>query len=344
MKKISIKNKRLLLSQLMWKKHVNQKYLPHAGYMGNGEDIYLVLGFNGTGINRLIRLLSQALPNNQYIHHPLVRFEPKLTLSNQGDRLAIPYHKKLAPDHPLKRVYRMYTEWDSEESNQSVLQPEDEKGEESRLIMKETHGLLATEALIRELKCHVLFYVSDPVILVDQILTREGLDTSYLDLESKAVMDSTFLKRFHLRHIRGVLHAYKLIQRLPSKRQRRVQKKIFTIALIQDMFHKLVVRYPELATVVDFTLIEHDPRCLEFPLVNWLGAKNIDLAKRVLSMATFTQDGHDILRWTRSWPESIATFETLTSEDVRTAYKIIFDHELMRNEGQGKSWTARSAV
>jgi hypothetical protein len=283
------------------------------------------------------------VPDNQYIHHPLVKFEPKLTLSSQGDRLAIPYHKELTPDHPLKRVYRLYAEWNMVETNRNALLVENETSQQALLIMKETHGLLATEALIRELKCHVLFYVSDPVILAEQVFSREGLDTPYLDLESEAVMDAAFLKRFHLHNIRGVLHAYKLIQRLPSNHQRRVQKKIFTIALIQHMFHKLVVRYPEFATVVDFALIEHNPSCLEFPLVNWLGPNSMDLSKGVVSKACFTPNGHELQRWTRSWPESITTFDTLSSEDVRLAYQIIIDHGLMRDERQRKNWVERLA-
>jgi hypothetical protein len=344
MKQIPRQNKRLSISQLIWKRRLNQIYTPHAGYMGNGGDIHLMLGVNGAGINHLTQLLSQALPDGQYIHHPLLKFEPKLTLSNQGDRLAIPYHKELAADHPLNRIYRIYAEMNMVETRHDLFQEGDETSKEIVLIMKETHGLLATEALLRELKCHVLFYVSDPVILTEQIFSREGVDTRYLDLESEAVMDFRFLKRFFSHDVRAVLHAYKLIRRLPSDRQRSVQRKIFTIALIQHMFRMLAVRYPELATVVDFALIERDPRCLEFPLVNWLGSNNLERIKPVIDKATFTQDGQESLRWTRSWPESITTFEALSAEDVRMAYQLLIDHKLMRDEGKNKAWAERASV
>jgi hypothetical protein len=344
MKKSLKQNKRLSISQWMWEKRLNHKHMPHAGYMGNGGDIHLLLGVDGAGINHLTQLLSQALPNNHYIHHPLATFEPKLTLSNQRDRLAIPYHKQLAADHPLKRVYRIYAERNQVATNHEEPQEGNEKSQGPLLIMKETHGLLATEALLRELKCHVLFYASDPVILADQVFSQEGLDTPYLDLESEAVMDPRFLKRFLTHNLRGVLHAYKLIQRLSSRRQRRVQMKIFTIALIQHMFHMLAVRYPELATVVDFALIQNDPKRLEFPLVNWLGTNNLERSKRVLNTATFTPDGHKSRCWKRSWPESITTFEILSAEDVGMAYQLNSDHKLMRDEGMNTVWTERYAV
>jgi hypothetical protein len=189
-----------------------------------------------------------------------------------------------------------------------------------------------------------LFYVSDPVILAEQIFSHEGLDTPYLDLESEAVMDFRFLKRFFSHNLHAVLHTYKLIQRLTSRRRRRVQMKIFTIALIQHMFQMLVVRYPELATVVDFALIENSPKCLEFPLVNWLGQNGMESSKQVLNTAPFTPDGQNSQRWTHSWPESINTFETLPLEDVRLAYQLIVDHDLVRDEGKSKTWTERSAV
>lgn len=344
MKQIPLQNKRLMISQLIWKGRLNQTHTPHAGYMGNGGDIHLMLGVNGSGINHLIQLLSQALPDGQFIHHPLLKFEPRLTLSSQGDRLAVPYHKELAADHPLNRIYRIYAEMNQVEPCHELLREENETTQARLLILKETHGLLATEALLRELQCHVLFYVSDPVMLAEQIFSREGADAPYLDLESKAVMDFRFLKRFFSHDVRAVLHAYKLIQRLPSERQRRVQRKIFTIALIQHMFRMLSARYPELATVVDFTLIEPDPRRLEFPLVNWLGSNNLERIKPVLDKATFTQQGQTLLRWTRSWPESITTFEALSAEDVRLGYKLLTDHKLMRDEGKSKTWGERSFV
>ncbi len=342
MKKIHKQKKLSFINELIWKKRVNHKHLPHAGYMGNGGDLHLILGVNGTGINHLTQLLSQALPNSHYIHYPLAKFEPKLSLSYPGDRLAIPYHKELTTDHPINRIYRIYAERNLVNTYRNVLLNENETPQDAFLIMKEVHSLLASEALLRELKCHVLFYISDPVILAEQIFSREGPDTPYLDLESQAVMDSRFLKRFFPHDLRSVLHAYKLIQRLSSRHQRRLQMKIYTITLIQHMFRMLVVRYPELASIADFPLIENDPQRLEFPLVNWLGPNSLEYSKQVLNAATFSPDGQKFRRWTRSWPESINSFEILSSEDVRMAYKLIIDHEFMRDEGNKKILAERS--
>ena len=344
MKKLFKQNKRLLLSQLLWKKRLNKQHMPHAGYMGNGGDIHLVLGVDGAGISHFVQLLSQSLPENHYIHHPLVKFEPKLTLCNQGERLAMPYQKVLSADHPMSRVYRIYAEREQAERKYDLMADVKEAKQDPILILKESHGLLATEALLRELKCHCLLYVSDPVLLAEQMFSREGLDTPYLDYESEAVMDPVFLKRFLAKDLRPALHAYKLIQRLSSSRQRRVQMKIFTIALIQHMFRMLAARYPELATLVDAAVIEDDPRRLEFPLVNWLGPENLHCASRVISNATFTQEGQHALRWTRSWPESITSFEALSNKDVKLAYKLLIDHHLMSDESKRKTWAGKSVA
>lgn len=344
MKKIPRQNKRLFFSQLLWNKRVNLKYMPHAGYMGNGGDINLILGVNSAGINHLTQLLSQAISNSHFINNPLAKFEPKLTLSNQGDRLAFPYQKELTADHPLIRVYRIHAERNPLETNHDSLLMENKTKPPALLIMKETRGLLATEALLRELGCHALFYLSDPVILAEQIFSREGLDTPYLELESKAVMNSRFLKRFLSHDLRPVLHAYKMIQRLSSGHQRRVQMKVFTIALIQHMFRMLAARYPELATVVDFESIENDPKRLEFPLVNWLGPNSLERSRHILNTATFKPDGQISRRWTRSWPETINTFEVLSAKDVSMAYQILIDHELIRDDRKYKTWDERLAV
>ena len=49
-------------------------------------------------------------------------------------------------------------------------------------------------------------------------------------------------------------------------------------------------------------------------------------------------------RWTRSWPESINTFDALTAKDANLAYQIMIDHGLMRDEGKHKTWDDRFAV
>ncbi|MET0069658.1 MAG: hypothetical protein ABW096_06425 [Candidatus Thiodiazotropha sp.] len=49
-------------------------------------------------------------------------------------------------------------------------------------------------------------------------------------------------------------------------------------------------------------------------------------------------------RWTRSWPEAINAFETLTAKDVGLAYQILIDHELMRDDGKRKTWDGKVAV
>jgi hypothetical protein len=242
------------------------------------------------------------------------------------------------------RVYRIYAERNQQKSNDIDLLMGNKSLQDSLLVLKEVNALLATEAMLRELKCHVLIYVSDPVIIAEQIFSRDGLGTSYLDLECIAVMESAFLKRFLTNEIRTVLRAFKLIKRMTSRRQRSVQMKIITIALIQHMFRMLAARYPELATVVDYTIIQNDPRRLEYPLVNWLGPDNMDRTKCVIDKATFTPNGHESDRWKRSWPETITTFEVLNTEDVARAYKLVIDLGLMRDEGFSKVWTERSAV
>ncbi|MES9852251.1 MAG: hypothetical protein ABW170_10505 [Candidatus Thiodiazotropha sp. L084R] len=289
------------------------------------------------------QLLSQTLPNSHFIHNPLAKFEPKLTLSNQGDRLACPYHKNLAGDHPLNRILRIYAEDNLRETNHNLLLMENRSPPVTLLVLKETHSLMAIEALIRELQCHVLFYISDPVILAEQIFSREGVDTPYLYLESESIMDSQFLKRFLPNNIRAVLHAYKIIERLSSSRQRRVLKKIFTIALIQNMFSMLTVRYPELASVVDYEYIEDNPKRMEFPLVNWLGSNSLKYTKNVLNSATFKPDGDMPQRWTHSWPESINNFEVLSDKDVSLAYQILIDHKLMRDDVNLSRWDQKFA-
>jgi hypothetical protein len=120
--------------------------------------------------------------------------------------------------------------------------------------------------------------------------------------------------------------------------------KIFTIALIQHMFRMLAARYPELATVVDVALVEDDPMRLEFPLVNWLGPEKLQVAKRVLSTTTFSPDGHKSLRWVNSWPETITSFESLSAKDVKLAYKLLIDHQLVSDEAKRKTWMAKSVA
>jgi hypothetical protein len=96
--------------------------------------------------------------------------------------------------------------------------------------------------------------------------------------------------------------------------------------------------------VVDAPFIERGPRRLEFPLVNWLGPENMDSAARVVTTATFNTDGQNTLRWMRSWPESITGFEVLSDEDVKLAYKLLTDHNLLSDETKRRTWVEKSVA
>lgn len=313
----------------MWKQRLEHAYFDYSGLIGDTKQMHFIFGLKGSGVDHLARLLVQPGANLRYFNNPLARFEPRLVLSGSGDRLATPFSKELARDHPMLRVYRMLVEYDTDWGALRMGNRAHTKHpEQLPTLVKEQHGLLSIEAILRDFGAKTLLYVGDPVKTVDSLLQEEGLESPYLMEEGRSVLAPYFLARFLRRDYSRVMHAYRKISRLTDNRRRIILHRILVAALIQHMFRMLSARYPELVVLAEYDRLLESPVLLEDLAENLLGEAGIAIGRSASVGATFKPATSDQLIWKSAWPEQAPVTNFLSAEEVRAGYKVLQDSGL----------------
>jgi hypothetical protein len=318
-----ITEKRQSVRNWMWRQRLERANSSHAGLVGEGSELRFVLGISGTGAERLARVVAQPEVNLRFFHEPLGRFVPRLVLAGGGDRLAMPYTKELDVYHPVMRVLRMLVEGDNLWARRLNNRVKAEDPGTLPCLVSMSHGLLATEAMLRSLGAKALLYVGDPVKAVDRLLEDEGLESPYLEAEARSVLAPYFLARFLRRDYAPVLHGWRKIARQPDARRRKVLRLIVVSALIQRMFRMLAARYPSQAILVEYEQLARDPGLLNALLERLYGESGLEMAQTVALNSTFLP--HKSVRpvWKAGWPEQIPAPLFLTSEEVQAGYRLL---------------------
>ena len=149
--------KRHRMRDWMWRQRFERAHGARCGLQGDGSKVHLLLGIGGSGIDHLSRIVSRPGLQLRCYNAPLAKFEPRLSLSKAGDRLALPYLRTLDRQHPLSRIYRMMVEPDNEWANRHMSnRPEAPDLSSIPCLVKESHALLATEGLLKDMKAKAL--------------------------------------------------------------------------------------------------------------------------------------------------------------------------------------------
>jgi hypothetical protein len=162
-------------------------------------------------------------------------------------------------------------------------------------LVKESRGLLATEALLRGFRCPGLLLVSEPVRTVDQVLAAEGLGSAYLEAEGDAVLRPGFVARFMPRDSRQVVAAARVIRGLRDSRERCILGRVLTVGLLNRMFRMLDARYPA-AIAVSLRQLSAAPQNLPRLIVSLLGEGWRDSADIQVADACVTVPGQGLAR------------------------------------------------
>lgn len=320
---------KLHIRSWMWRQRMDRAHASHAGLIGDGGQVQLLLGVSGSGVDHLGRLLAQPGFPLRYFQNPLGRFEPRLSLAAGHDPLALPYSKTLERDHPLLRVMRMSMEFDNRWAlTETSNKVEAAECESLPCLVKESHALLATEAMLKAFGNRAMLYVSDPVKAVDRLFDTQGLDSAYLLEEGRSVLAPYFLARFLRRDYNRVMHIHRRIRRTQDARRRNILHRVLVIALIQHMFRMLAARYPQQAILVEYDRIADDPTPLEGMLERLLGEPGLEIGRSLMMESTFRPDGQNRVIWKNTWPESKSAAGFLTPGEIQVSYQMLKDSGL----------------
>jgi hypothetical protein len=318
--------KRSQMQNWMWQRRFDRKYGTRAGLMGDGGKIHILLGLASGGADHLIRLLSRPGHQVRIYNALLAKFRPELVLSQRGDPLAIPYQRTLERAHPIFRIYRLLEEGNNEwilKGMSNRLPPEEINN--APCLIKETRALLATESLLEGLKARMMLFVGDPVRNIDRLFDQHGLEVPYLQSEARSVLSAQFLARFMRRDYDGVLKCAKTIRRITDEREKAIKHRVLIAALIQHMFRRLSLRYPQQVVLAEYDQLEQDPQVLMNMLEHLMGPQGTTLARRTLENEAFVPTGIQQMKWRNAWPDSKTAYGFLTEEEADGCYDMLRD-------------------
>lgn len=216
----------------------NRWWIHTAGHLyGETPDpssLRLVLGVGRSGTSWLAAVLSRTRTPLRYLKEPLFHLTPPLRFARHLDHTAIQHARNLEDDHRLVRAYSLLASrnWPADLLAAPDCKQRDDLAWKLCLV-KEVHSLLATEGLLRRIRCPTLMLVRTPVQIVDSLLAAQGTDTIYLGNEFRHVQEDGFLEWLELADTRSVNEGFRAVAGAPSARLRAIGEKLLAAALVQ---------------------------------------------------------------------------------------------------------------
>lgn len=205
------------------------------------------------------------------LSEPLHHVRPRLRVGGRRDHTAIGYGRERVAIGSLLRAYSMLA---SPEVDAGLL------GLDSRFalredrdwelcLVKEVHALLGTEGLLEAMPTmSVLFITRSPLYVLDSLIAAQGVETSYLDGESRHVSRRRFSDRF----LDGLAPAEQ--GRAGGGVRGRIVRLIDTIWSMQEMFRRLGQDFQGRALVMSYEELCESPvrgfrELFEFLGIEW---------------------------------------------------------------------------
>ena len=203
----------------------------------------LVLGVGRSGTTWTARVLGNTSTPTRLLQEPLFHCRPRLNLTAGADHVAVAPMSRLHPGHRLLTAYRCLLQDKlplSEVGRDKCIEREDPYWQVC--FVKEVHGLLASEAVIRSLGCPTALVVRDPVMTVDSILRTNGFQSGYLEAEARHLLERATEEQIapgfgRLQSIARGLFG------VASRRQQIVLRMFFVVVSLQLLFRRLDTEY-----------------------------------------------------------------------------------------------------
>ncbi|MEJ1398024.1 MAG: hypothetical protein RPU52_10965 [Candidatus Sedimenticola sp. (ex Thyasira tokunagai)] len=311
-------NKYKNLQRWVWQKRVDQQHNNKA--IGVRTKPLFFVGIECSGIDYLAQLMKKSLVPIDIHDGPLDNLTPRLFFNKDRDSLALDYSKTLPDDHPLFHIYDLLTHQSIREFRKQQTSP---RGQTKFCIIKETHALLGTEALLRTMKCKMLLLIDDPLSIVAQQIDLYGLDSTYLKREKNSVQQPEFLTRFLRKNYKPVRHAFHNARKKSDPRERVIIERVLTVALIQHMFRMLALRYPSLVTVVARHDISSTPERFQKVLTFLTDSSSQEVIDDFMEEVSFLTYSGDRRVWKNSWPLSSIATGGLSSNELSQGFKTL---------------------
>lgn len=190
----------------------------------------LVFGVGRSGTTWISTVLSQTTTPIRFLREPL-----HTRRLHDIFRTSITYEDNINEYMEKYKTYLSKKAQDISCKNKRIIR-NDENFE--YCLIKEVHGLLAVEHIIKKFDCKVILIVRNVLRILDSLLCLPELNNTYLKAESKH-MSNNFLKKFsYLNEMPSIIG-----QDFFDKRKRLIVEKLLTIAILNKMFYSLSKTY-----------------------------------------------------------------------------------------------------
>ncbi len=254
-----------------WSREVD----PHIPNHSNPQQLRLLLGVNRSGTTWMGEVLSRTSSPIRYFMEGLQYIKPLLQFTPVDDRLSISYHPELNLSHPLTKAYKAFlaTNKGLDALNLTSCTHRNDL-DYHYCLTKQVHSILATDGLLKVLNTKAILLVRDPVYVVDSLLSRDHLKSYSLTNEWKYIQDEDFLNEFHPTRKKELLKTFKALNGIFPNRYTIILRKVFTVALINEMLVQLAEKYRSLCLLVRYEKLLENPEeifesCAKHFGLNW---------------------------------------------------------------------------
>ena len=310
----------------------NKKFLKNADLMkydDNLQKFRLILGIGRSGTTWLSCVLSETPTPIRFFMEPFYPLWPRVSFSDRSDQSAIEYEATLQDQHPLSNILcSLLTpqyDWHSLGLSGSLIRNDHDW---KVCLVKEVHSLLATEAILKFLKCPAILLLRDPLYIIDSLFARDGLETTYLCNESKYVNNPSFLKRFSPDPTKDISMILK--ESVPNGRIREniILDKVLTVSLIHSMFRVLSSEF-QYAQIIEYESLCQSPELhfhsiASFFSLDWSESTEQYLLKTMRSSLDQIKNNYPI--FLKTIDQIGRPFKFLSKEEVLLCRRVLNDY------------------
>ncbi len=225
------------------------------------RNLRLLLGVGRSGTTWIANSLARSNRKISFYEEPLRIVTPPLVLCNyREDHTAIDFCLKASPEADnLRLAYQLLalpdsrsylTNFGQSHRNRNRIVPDADM-----VLIKEVHGLMATEFLARNMDCRFLLIRRNLLYLLDSIMAHCGDKRNYLYPEYQFIKASDMTTASISRHNDFIQSRIRETEQMnPNCRQRLLSERMVAAFVIQEYFAVVAAKYPN-AMLVDYDKI-----------------------------------------------------------------------------------------
>ncbi len=317
------------VSRRRWNKNFLRKNPDLMKHDDNLQKFRLVLGVGRSGTTWLSCVLSETPTPIRFFMEPFYQLRPRVSFSVSGDQTAIEYKATLQDQHPLSNIFRSLLtpqyDWHSLGLSGNLIRNDHDW---KVCLIKEVHSLLATEAMLKFLKCPTVLVLRDPLYIIDSLFARDGLKTAYLCNESKYVNNPFFLKRFSPDPTKDISMILKESVPNGKIRENIILDKVLTVSLIQSMFRVLASEFQH-AQIIEYESLCQSPELHFHSIASFLSldwSESIEQYLLKTMRSTLDQRKNDYPIFLETIDQIGRPFKFLSKEEVLLCRRVLNDY------------------